>query len=167
MKLRPHHVLDIIADHGRGAELKPHPYGHAVHTVARSILSNPDLEVEFVIGADEICRPCAHLRPDGLCDDVLRQLNPPVSKQKYNDGLDERLFDYLGLASGRVTTIRKYLEIVADHVPGIETICTHPGEDPAARLQGLQHGLDRLGVVRRWSGAVAARRPWQGRDSGG
>jgi hypothetical protein len=149
MKLRPHHVLDIISDHGHGVEFKPHPYGHAVHTVAGAILSNLELEVEFVIGADEICRPCTHLHADGRCDDVLHQLDPPISKQRYNDDLDARLFGYLGLMSSRVITIRKYLEIVAKHLPGIEKICTHPGEDQADRLAGLQQGLTRLGLAGR------------------
>ena len=146
MKLRPHHVLDIISDHGHGVEFKPHPYGHAVHTVAGAILPNVDMDVELVIGADEICRPCIHLQPDGRCDDVLHQVDPSISKQKYNDDLDKRLLDYIGLTSSRVMTIRRYLEIVAKHLPGIEKICTHPGEDQETRLAGLQQGLTRLGI---------------------
>lgn len=146
MKLRPHHVLDIISGHGHGVEFVPHPYGHAVHTVARAILSNVEMEIELVIGADEICRPCTHFQSDGRCDDVLRQVDPPISKQKYNDDLDKRLLDYLGLTSSRAMTIRKYLTIVARNLPGIEKICTHPGEDLKARLTGLHHGLARLGI---------------------
>lgn len=146
MKLRPHHVLDIIADYGHGAEFKPHPYGHAVHTVARAILAQVERQIEFVVGADEICRPCIHLQSDGRCDDVLSQLDPPISKQAYNDDLDTRVLNYLGLESSESMTIRKYLEIVARHLPGLEEICTHPGEDRATRLQGLQQGVARLGI---------------------
>ncbi len=146
MKLRPHHVLDIISGYGHGTEFKPHPYGHAVHTVAAAILTNLGLEIEFVVGADEICRPCRHLRPDGQCDDVLHQLDPPVSKQKYNDDLDRRLIDCLGLTTSGTTTIREYLEGVVKHLPGIEEICTHPGEDRKARLEGLRQGLTKLGL---------------------
>lgn len=146
MRLRPHHVLDIITSHGCGQEFEPHPYGHAVHTVAATILSNLELEVEFVIGADEICRPCKHLQFNGQCDDVLNQLDPPISKQKYNDELDSRLFDYLGFASSRVMTIREYLEIVDKNLPGLEEICTHPKQNQQKRLMGLQAGLTRLGI---------------------
>lgn len=145
LKLRPHHILDIISTYGHGGEFEPHPYGHALHTVAQSILSDPDLEAELVIGADAICQPCTHLRPDGQCDDVLQQLSPPVAKQAYNDDLDTRLLDYLGLAS-RVVTIRDYLTVVAENLPGIVSVCTHPGEDPEARLGGLVEGLTKLGV---------------------
>lgn len=145
MKLRPHHVLDIVSAIGHGAEFRPHPYGHAVHTVAEAIQADVDLLVEFVVGADEICRPCRHLQADGTCDDVLHQLNPPISKQEYNDALDRRLFEFLHLPSTPMT-LREYLQIVQRHLPGIEAICTHPGEDREQRLKGLQLGLAKLGI---------------------
>jgi hypothetical protein len=31
-------------------------------------------------------------------------------------------------------------------LPGIETICTHPGEEQAERRTGLQRGLERLEI---------------------
>jgi len=146
MELRPHHILDIVKGYGAGSAFKPHPYGHAVHTVAKQILSDLETKVRLVVGADEICRPCIHLQPDGLCDDVLHQLDPPISKQIYNDDLDRRLLAYLGLTAGTVMTIREYLTIVSDYVPGIEQLCTHPKEDRQARLQGLIGGLEKLGI---------------------
>lgn len=146
IKLRPHHLLDIISDYGNGVEFKPHPYGHAVHIVARAVLSRMELKVQFIIGADEICRPCKHLQSNGLCDDVLHQLNPPISKQEYNDGLDRRLFAYLDLTPGVVMTIREFLEIINKKVPGIEKLCTHPKEDQKTRLEGLMRGLAKLGI---------------------
>ena len=146
MKLRPHHVLDIISGYGHAVKFKPHPYGHAVHSVAQIILSDTKLKVEFIAGADEICQPCKHLTSNGLCDDVLSQTDPPLSKQEYNDALDHRLFDYLGFAPGTVMTILQYLEIVDKKVPGIEEICTHPREDQRQRLDGLIQGLIKLGI---------------------
>ena len=146
MKLRPHHVLDIVSSYGHDKEFKPHEYGHAVHTVALSIIADVDQKVEFIVGADEICKPCKHLHPDGQCDDILRQINPPKSKQEYNDNLDNKLFDYLGFSIDSVMTMRKYLEIVNRRVPGIELVCTHPKEDPELRLKGLNQGLIKLGI---------------------
>ena len=146
MQLRPHHTIDIISGYGHGAELKPHPYGHAVHTVAEAILADTDTQVELIVGADEICRPCKHLQPDGRCDDVLSQLDPPISKQEYNDDLDRRLFAHFDLEPGAVMSVRQFLEIVDSHVPGIEEICSHPKEDPARRLAGLRQGLVKLGI---------------------
>ena len=146
MKLRPHHILDIISNYGHNVELKPHPYGHAVHRVAEAILSDMEIMVEFIVGADEICQPCKHLTSDGLCDDVLHQLDPPISKQEYNDALDRRLFDYLGFEPGRTIAIRQYLEIVNKKIPGVEEICTHPKENKRQRLDGLIRGLIKLGI---------------------
>jgi len=146
MRLRPHHLLDIITDYGRGVEYKPHPYGHALHTVAAQVLADPGARVTFVLAADEICDPCLHLRPDGQCEDVLHQLEEPLSKQTYNDELDRRLFSALSMCPGEEMTVRAFLEKVNEHTPGIGKICTHPGEQEADRLEGLAQGLKRLGV---------------------
>ena len=143
MKLRPHHVLDIISSYGNGEEFKPHPYGHALHSVAQAILSDLKLEIEFVVGADEICAPCVHLR-EGRCDDVLSQLEVPISKQDYNDGLDSRLCEYFGFAPGARMTMREYLEIINGKLSGLERICSHPKEDVAGRRNSLEKGLKLL-----------------------
>jgi hypothetical protein len=60
------------------------------------VLNALSLEIEFVLAADDICAPCRHLQPNGLCDDILSQLTEPVSKQTYNDDLDGKLFPYWG-----------------------------------------------------------------------
>jgi hypothetical protein len=146
MRLRPHHLLDIVSDYGHGVEFKPHPYGHAVHTVAAQVLANLGSRVKFVVAADEICSPCRHLRSDGQCEDVLHQLREPLSKQAYNDELDRRLFSTFGMRPGEEMTVRVFLERVNEHTPGIEKICTHPGEKEKRRLEGLEQGLTRLGI---------------------
>ena len=144
MKLRPHHLIDIVHSYGHGAAFEPHPYGHAVHVVAERVIENPDLEVEFVLGADDICRPCRHLRADGQCTDVLDQLEEPVAKQVYNDGLDGRLFSLLDIEPGVRMTARDFLTMVEEHMPGIVEVCTHPGEERQYRHDGLRKGLTRL-----------------------
>jgi hypothetical protein len=146
MQLRPHHLIDIVTDYGHGVEFRPHPYGHALHTVAEKVLADLTVEIEFVLAADDICAPCRHLRPGGLCDDVLSQLAKPVSKQAYNDALDGSLFPYLGMQPGTRLSMREFLGRLQEHIPGIEQICTHPGEEQADRLQGLEAGLERLGI---------------------
>ena len=146
MKLRPHHILDIISGYGHGVEFKPHPYGHSQHIVARKILSDVDTKEQLVVGADAVCQGCKHLLPNGQCSDVLAQLNPSPSKQAANDVLDCRLLDYLNIKLNTVMTVREYLQIVNDNVPGIESICTHPKEDPQKRLYRLTQGLIKLGI---------------------
>ena len=146
MKLRPHHILDILRNYGHGRTFEPHPYGHALHTVARAILSDLAIDIELIIGADAICQPCQRLQPDGICDDILPQLVHPLSKQLYNDTLDQRLFAYLGLSPGITLTLRDVLEAVNAKVPGLEAICVHPQESAQFRLNGLIYGLQKLGI---------------------
>ncbi len=146
MKLRPHHVLDILRNYGNGIAFKAHPYGHAVDSVAHIILSNLDIEIEFILGADDMCQPCQHLQADGRCDDVLHQLENPISKHTYNDELDTRLFLYLDMTLGIVMPLRTFLERVGSKIPGIEQVCTHPKEDEQFRLHGITQGLKKLGI---------------------
>jgi len=146
MELRPHHILDIITGHGQGIEYQPHPYGHSQHIVAPKLLSNLDLKIKLVLTADDICKGCEHLLPDGKCKDVLAQLTPSPPKQAYNDVLDCRLFDHFKIDPNTVLTFREYLIIANESVPGIERICTHPKEDQDERLQGLISGLNKLGI---------------------
>ena len=146
MQLRPHHILDIITGHGKDIKYQPHPYGHSQHIVAPKLLFNLDFKIKLVVSADDICKGCIHLMPDGKCKDVLARLNPSPSKQAYNDVLDCRLFDYLSIEMNSVMTIRKFLEIVNEQVPGIEKICTHPRENQDERLMGLVKGLIKLDI---------------------
>lgn len=145
LTLRPHHLLDIVTQYGSGAPFKPHEYGHAVHTVAETVLADLDVRIRFIAGADDICAPCRNLEAD-RCTDVLSQLDPPVSKQDYNDDLDRRLFAYFGMKEGQSLTFREYLATIRDHIAGIERVCTHPKEDPVRRRANLTRGLEKLEV---------------------
>ena len=146
MQLRPHHIIDIITGHGKNIQYEPHPYGHSQYLVAPRLLSDLDLKIRLVIGADDICAGCTHLMDDRLCKDVLAQLKPAPSKQAYNDLLDSSLFDYFNLDPNCIISTREFLILVNDKIPGIEKICTHPKEDPEERLLGLINGLVSLGI---------------------
>jgi hypothetical protein len=145
MELRPHHLLDILTSCGNGEKFEPHPYGHALHIVGPKVLGDLALRLKLVVAADEICRPCVHLKA-GKCDDVLGQLPEKPSKQEYNDNLDRRVLAYLKLRAGASMTVREYFLLVNERVPGIEKICTHPKEDERQRLAGLVNGLKKLGL---------------------
>jgi hypothetical protein len=147
MILRPHHVLDIITGLGKGVHYNPHPYGHSQHLVVARLLADPTQPITFVLGADDICAGCRHLQANHTCDDVLAQLDPPPSKQAYNDTLDGRLFPLLGIQPGNVLPLPEYLARVGTLLPGLVLVCSHPGEDRAHRLAGLQAGLRLLKSV--------------------
>jgi len=146
LRMRPHHIIDIISDHGKNATYEPNPYGHSLHIVAPEILSNLELNIMLVLETDDLCTGCRHILPEGKCDDVLAQLKSSPSKQAYNDVLDCRLLDYLQLDQNCILTTRQYLELINEKTPGIEKICTHPNEDPAERLAALINGLVKLGI---------------------
>ena len=56
--IKPHHFIDIITAYGDGhRHFKPHPFGHAVHTVAHQILADPEIVLVMELGADAICGP--------------------------------------------------------------------------------------------------------------
>ena len=146
LRLRPHHIIDIITDYGKNIQYEPHPYGHSQHIVAPKLLSSLDLHIKLVLEADDICTGCKHLLPDGKCKDVLAQIKPSPLKQAYNDVLDSRLFDLLIINPNCIMTTREYLKLINDKTPGIEKICTHPKEDSEERLAGLVNGLIKLGI---------------------
>jgi hypothetical protein len=146
LRMRPHHIIDIIADHGKNAIYEPNPYGHSLHLIAPKLLAVLELHIMLVLETDDLCTGCSHMLPEGKCDDVLGQLKPSPLKQAYNDVLDCRLLDYLSLDQNCILTTRRYLELVNEKTPGIEKICTHPKEDPEERLAGLIDGLVKLGI---------------------
>jgi hypothetical protein len=146
LKLRPHHILDILRTYGHGKDFTPHQYGHSLHKVAEKLFSDLTIKIQLTNKNDEICEPCIHLLPNGLCDDVLHQLKNPISKQQYNDSLDQKLFVYLNLEQNFILTFTEYLKLINNKVPGIEDICTHPKEDKKYRLDGLIKGLQKTGI---------------------
>ena len=146
MRLRPHHVLDIVSDIGKGVRFEPHPYGHSLHTVAEAILASTDIKAEWVVGSDAICQGCKHLRPNGSCGDLMGPVDHRRSKQAYNDAHDGRLLGFLGFPAGTRMSVREYLVRVLEKMPEIAKVCSHPGESPAERLAGLEKGLAKLGI---------------------
>jgi len=146
MTARPHHLLDIVTSFGAGSEFRPSAYGHAVHTCAEIVLNDLDTPIELVVGADFICAPCKHLGPDGRCDDMLSQLDPPISKQDYNDALDRRLLEHFGLDEGAQMSFGEYLGVVRRCFAGLPELCAHPGQTAEQRASKLEAGLTKLGV---------------------
>ncbi len=145
IELRPHHLLDIVRSYEPGREVEPAASGNAVHEITRIVDKDLDAEVRFVLGADDICRPCRHLQPDGVCERVLDKLNPPVPMQEYNDRLDGILFCRLDMEVGETMTIRGFLEKTALHMPEAESLGTLSGE-AGPRFKGLADGLKKLGI---------------------
>jgi len=71
-----------------------------------------------------------------------------ISKQAYNDDLNRRLRTHLELEKVSRMTVREYCRRAHRHLDGIETVCTHPGEDARYRRIGLIEGLNKLDAER-------------------
>ena len=145
--LRPHHILDMIRNLGNRRPLVPHPYGHLVHEITPLLREDPDRLCRLVARNDAVCGPCRMLDSRGLCTDVLSQLEKPVSKQEYNDGLDRRLLAFLGIRDGETMSLRDFLERAGRNPEALISLCTHPGEPREVRMTGLSRGYALLGLT--------------------
>jgi len=145
IRIKPHHFVDIMRDLGAGdLSFAPHPYGHAVHLVAKRILDDPDTPVTIELGADDICAPCIH-NIDGLCDDTIDTSDKPeapTSKREYNLLLDERWRERLGLKQGDHVTALRLAEGIRDHADDITNIYREESADvTASRARNLRRGI--------------------------
>jgi len=143
--IKPHHFIDIITALGEGhAQYRPHPYGHALHTVAALILTDPDVALRLELGADDICRPCRH-HANGRCDDTIDtscRPQAPASKQEWNQLLDRRWCARLGLAQGDRLSARELCQRIRALADDIADIYRElPAERTAQRQASLKRGL--------------------------
>ena len=143
--IKPHHLVDILTALGEGrTEFAPHPYGHAVHTVAQAILANREVTVCMEFGADDICEPCCH-NVEGLCDDTIdTSFRPqaPESKRAYNLLIDERWAERLGIREGDQLTAREFCVLIRDCAGDITDIYReNPAERTAQRQAKLERGV--------------------------
>ena len=110
ISIKPHHFVDIITSFGAGSRtFKPHPYGHAVHTVSEQIDSNREVCMKIELGIDDICRPCVH-NAAGFCDDTIdTSFRPeaPKSKREWNLLIDRRWCKRLKIKQGDRLTPRQ------------------------------------------------------------
>lgn len=147
ISIKPHHFIDIITAFGDGRErFEPHPYGHAVHSVAERILAEPDVELRMEMGADDICLPCRH-NVDGLCVDMIDvsyRPEAPESKREYNLLIDQRWSKRLGIRQDSRMTARAFCELIRDRAGDISDIYR---EMPVARTAERRAKLS-MGVTK-------------------
>ena len=150
--LRPHHLLDILAGlkasdmAGPAPECRPGENG--VRTITHALAANLDTPVKFVVGPDDICRPCDKLRPDLTCSRFLPNREPPVAFDDYNNPLDRAILKKLGMRPDQVLPLREFLTRVRGNCPGLERVCAHAHQDAAQKLSGILQGLEVLGITR-------------------
>jgi hypothetical protein len=144
--IKPHHFADLITAFGSGQVcFEPHPYGHAVHLVARQLQANAELPLAIELGADHICGPCIH-NVDGQCDDTIDTSYRPQAprlKREWNLRLDQRWCRRLRLRPGDRLTARQLGERLRDLAGDIADIYREiPRERTAKRAANLQRGIE-------------------------
>jgi len=146
--IKPHHFVDIVTAFGDGCvQFQPHPYGHAVHSVAKEILENRDVDLRIELGADDICLPCLH-NIDSLCDDTIDtsyRPSAPKSKREWNLIIDQRWCERLGLQQGEKLTARDLCLRIRDQAGDISDIYREiPADRTAERQAKLSKGITKF-----------------------
>jgi len=148
IRIKPHHLVDIVMTLGAGQErYQPHPFGHALNTVAHRVLSDMGTLVQVELGADDICRPCLH-NIQGMCDDNIDNSSRPrvpQSKRSWNLRLDRRWCRRLGLRRGDLLTVEEFFRLLRRRAGDIDDIYRElPPDNVASRAENLRRGLDKL-----------------------
>jgi hypothetical protein len=148
IRIKPHHFVDILTSYGAGQmTFVPHPYGHAVHTVAERILAQREVVLVMDLGADDICAPCAH-NLDGVCDDTIDtsyRPRAPSLKREWNLLIDRRWCARLQIVEGERHTARALCERMRDLSGDITDIYAEiPAERTAERAHKLREGIHRF-----------------------
>jgi hypothetical protein len=144
--IKPHHFVDIITALGEGhAQVQPHSYGHAVHSVSREILADPHVILRIELGADDICRPCRH-NISGQCDDTIDisyRPQAPRSKREYNLLIDHRWCKRLEMNQDDLLTARELCLRIRDCAGSIADIYReNPLDKSAAKQASLMQGIN-------------------------
>ena len=151
VRIKPHHFLDIITSFGGGQRtFEPHPYGHAVHTVAERILlgsvgdSDRTVTLKLVLGIDDICAPCKN-NQDGVCVDTIDtsyRPEAPSSKEAWNERIDLRLFERLELKEGARLTASAFCRTARERLDDLSGIWREvPRDMTAERERKLMKGI--------------------------
>ena len=141
IKLRPHHLLDIIRDFGNEVKGETHPWGASLTSVTQNILSNINQEVEFVMGVDSICETCSKLN-DQICE---AQISNELLMRDYNDRIDQGLFSALNIAPGDKLPVIEFLRKINNNIE-VLNLFNSPSNNPMARKHGTKSAFDKLGV---------------------
>jgi len=145
IRIKPHHFIDIITTYGADTlTFEPHPYGHAVHTVARAVMDDPETELVMELGADDICAPCEH-NIDGVCNDTIdtsHRPTAPTSKREWNLMIDRRWCARLGIGQDDALSARAFCELLLEQAGDITDIYREiPAKMTKERSRKLMKGI--------------------------
>jgi len=141
IKIRPHHLLDIIRDFGNEVKRETHPWGASLAIVSQSILSDINQNVEFVMGVDSICKTCSKLNGD-ICEATI---NNELLMCDYNDRLDIALFSALNIVPGDSLPVIEFLRLINKNID-VLNFFNSPSNNPITRKHGTMSAFNKLGI---------------------
>ena len=147
LAIKPHHFVDILVEAGRGGlPFKPHPHGHALHSVAGRVMNEPALRLVITIGPDAICAPCRR-NADGACVDGMpdrytAHAGVPSAKEEWNRRIDVRWCAALGVSQGEETTPVQLCDLLLQACPKVRSIYRElPGSFGRRKRRDLEAGI--------------------------
>ena len=141
IKMRPHHLLDILRDFGNDRIRDAHPWGASLNSVTQIVLSKPDHEIEFVLKVDSICETCSQLN-ENTCE---AKINEQLLMRIYNDRLDIDLFRELKIKPNTKMTLIEFGVRVSENM-NVLSLFTSPNENSFLRRKGTLSAFKRLGI---------------------
>ncbi len=142
LRIKPHHLLDIIRDLGAGKKHAPHTYGHGVHRLARIIGDNPHTVFVLTADADSICEPCCNMI-DRRCVDTTTSPGRKVSRESWNRLIDGRIFERLGLEEGAAISALDFCRLASERLGDLYTLYVEADpEKTAVREKNLTRGFE-------------------------
>lgn len=135
VKIRPHHLLDILMDYGHSVIKEPHPFEASVDLVTSRILEREP--IKLVPRMDDICFTC-YMLEDELCQARIRD---NLLMREYNDRIDDKLFSLMGFNPGDDTTLEDFSLVVKDNLDKILKVFTSPDNNPNYRKEGTIKAL--------------------------
>lgn len=137
VKIRPHHLLDILRDYGNRVVPGLHPFGASVESVTKRVLNNES--IELVPRVDDICHSCSMLK--GVCQAKIRD---DLYMRDYNDQLDDKLFELLGFKPGEQVSLKSFLEVVKSKLDDTLSLFTSPDNNIYLRRKGTLSSINEI-----------------------
>lgn len=147
MVLKPHHFMDIIKLYGGGIQVfvPDTDYGHDFYRAANEIIGSRQTQIKVTCGADDICRPCRFLGSDRKCTDCISHIKGIRSKNSYNEMLDRRIVDILGLCEDTVYTAEELCRMMGSY-PGLVADVWREEAEACRETAGKRERLFEAGV---------------------
>lgn len=145
MKLRIHHIFDIIRDLGKNSLFNKHEYGHSYHIIANKIKNHDYDSIQLVIECDDICLGCNKLN-NGECIDLINHRKDYLKKEDFNNYLDKRILDVLNIKKGAIIKLNNLIEITDEYIKNIEYI--YEGNDVAHTIERKENVMKGLVILK-------------------